>query len=155
MIHLNFRSILDEIFAMTALRRTVAEGIEDAPGVLTRDNLPGLRVLVRSAFSRVATYLTPYLLDACTDLENTPAERPYSLDSPVTLDLDFGMYTQGLAAGTMMVLKRYLEHLLALWVLYSVYGGHYSCEASALMATIKEILDSPSPAPFTLNPCYY
>lgn len=49
MISLDIKSVTDEIFALTALRAAVTEGDGETPPVLTRDNLPSLRVLDRKS----------------------------------------------------------------------------------------------------------
>ncbi len=121
MISLDIKSVTDEIFALTALRAAVTEGNGETPPVLTRDNLPSLRVLVRAAFATLAASLGPLVADASVEDGNPPAPRPYDDHQPVTLDIDLGLRAASLSGGTRLVLKRYLEHLLALSVLEKAY----------------------------------
>lgn len=120
MLQLNITSITDEILAMTALRKAVAPG-EETPEILTRDRLPGLRVLVRGAFARLCVSLSPILADAATDERELRAERPYNSSEPVRLEIGLGAREASMTAGKLLTLKRYLEHLLALMVLREVY----------------------------------
>lgn len=148
MISLNIKSVTDEIFALTALRSAVTgtpAGL--LPPVLTRDNLPALRILVRTAFATLVTRLMPYVADSSVDDGNPPAASPYDERQPVTLDIGFGDRTASMGAGNLMTLKRYLEHLLALYVLEKVYlpvdtaiaAGHAS-EASSVISTVATLL---------------
>lgn len=161
MISLDIKSVTDEVFALTALRAAVTGGSPDTfPPLLTRDNLPSLRVLVRGAFATLVTRLMPFVASASTDSGNPSAARPYDDREPVTLEIDFGERTASLAAGTLLVLKRYLEHLLALSVLEKAYlpldaaiASEHASEASTLLSAVTTLLTS-SPPPSRIAPCY-
>lgn len=163
MISLNITSITDEIFALTALRNAVVGGSEETvatPAILTRDNLPALRVLVRSAFAAIVGQLLSYICESSLDDGNPVADAPYNPDQPVNLCLDFGIYTDSLSAGALMVLKRYLEHLIALTVLQRIYlpldsaiAATHASEAASLITAIRNLLDIPA-SPLTLSPAY-
>lgn len=159
MISLNIKTITDEIFALTALRGAVT-GSNDLPPLLTRDHLPALRVVIRSAFATMATRLHPYIADSSVEDGNPLAEKPYDDHHEVTLDLDFGQHTSLLSGGETMVLKRYLEHLLALNVLQKIYlpidestAAQHASEAAALIPVITDLLTSPLSTTL-LTPCY-
>lgn len=159
MISLNIKTITDEIFALTALRGAVT-GSNDLPPLLTRDHLPALRVVIRSAFATMATRLHPYIADSSVEDGNPLAEQPYDDHHEVTLDLDFGQHTSLLSGGETMVLKRHLEHLLALNVLQKIYlpidestAAQHASEAAALIPVITDLLTSPLSTTL-LTPCY-
>lgn len=154
MISLNIKSVTDEIFALTALRSSVTSTPTDRyPPVLTRDNLPALRVMIRSAFATLVTRLLPYIPDAQVDEGNPAAPRPYDDKQPVTLGLDPGERASALTAGAMMALKRHLEHILALTVLEKAYlpldsaiSAEHASEAAKLLTTVTTLLaDAASP----------
>lgn len=161
MIALDITSVTNEIFALTALRKIVNPA-ESTPEVLCRDQLPALRVLVRSAFAEVAVSLSPYLDGAACDPADPVAEHPYGDKVPLTLEFDFGGREQKLTAGTLLTLKRYLEHLLALHVLDNVFGpletaadrSARASEADTLLSLIRGIL-LPAPEPLQIQPAWY
>ena len=161
MIALDITSVTNEIFALTALRKIVNPA-ESTPEVLCRDQLPALRVLVRSAFSGVAVSLAPYLAGAACDPVDPPAEHPYSDRTPLTLEFDFGASEQQLTSGMRLTLKRYLEHLVALHVMGDVFGpletaadrGARSAEADTLLSLIRGLLRS-TPEPLLIRPAHY
>lgn len=151
MITLSITSVTDEIFALTALRTVVCPDQAAPPGILTRDQLPALRIMVRQAFATMVTRLLPYITDSSVDPDNPPAQRPYNTNQPVEMAIDFGTNTTHLTAGSMLVLRRYLEHILALDILERVYlpvdsavASQQSDEASRLLATVEEMLTPPA-----------
>lgn len=154
MISLNIKSVTDEIFALTALRGSVTTTPTDRlPPVLTRDDLPALRVMIRSAFATLVTRLLPYIPDARVDEGNPVAPRPYDDQQPVTLAIDLGERATKLTAGAMMALKRHLEHILALTVLEKAYlpldtaiSAEHASEAAKLLTSVTTLLaDAASP----------
>jgi len=160
MLTLNVTSITDEIFALTALRNAISPG-DTPPSILTRDHLPALRMLVRPAFAAMVTELFPYVRDASVEEGNPSASLPYSQSEPVEMALDFMEGAAALSNGTMIVLKRYLEHLLALDILRRVYlpidaatAASHATESSELLMTVREML-SPEPSPVIRPPAYF
>lgn len=166
MISLNFKSVTDEIFALTALRGAVTASPPDSfPPSLSRDNLPALRVAVRTAFSILVARLMPYVDDSSVD-DGASSPLPYDSRQEMTLGIDFGKRTASLTNGSMMVLKRYLEHLLALTVLEKVYlpvdasiAAEQAAEASSLIPSVIRMLDpgnpdSPGDFPGLISPAY-
>lgn len=143
MLNLNFTSVAEEIFALTALRKVINPGL-NVPELISRDRLPALRILVRGAFSRLVTELIPYLSDSEIDPGEPLAERPYNPKEPLTMNLDFGMAETFMSAGTLLTLKRYLEHLLALYVIAEVYppDGSPVTESgiTPLLISVKNLL---------------
>ena len=165
MLTLSFKSITDEIFALTALRKAVLPTTPSAnplDTVLTRDNLPALRVLIRQAFSRLVMRLFSYVTNASVDDGNPAANEPYDPSQPVPLQIDFGVYTAGLSDGGILVLRRYLEHIMARLVLYSVYlpidtrrASEHMADADALVPVVNNLLASPNPSSLLISPAYY
>lgn len=162
MITLNITSITDEIFALTALRAAVTSSLQ-IPPVLTRDNLPALRILVRSAFARIFARLLPYITDSTLGDGNPRAEHPYDEREPVELSIDFSPRTDHLSGGARMVLKRYLEHLTALTVLEDVYLPVDATQAmlhrdgaESLLSAVEGLLTIPDTgSPMLIKPSYY
>ena len=55
MINISFKSVTDEIFALTALHSRMLDPIgSPVTEILCRDQLPALRVMVKAAFSQIA-----------------------------------------------------------------------------------------------------
>ena len=52
MLTLDFKTITDEILALTALRKATAANPDEGM-LVTRDQLPGLRVLARMVFAEI------------------------------------------------------------------------------------------------------
>lgn len=162
MISLDITSVTNEIFALTALRK-IADPDESTPEPLCRDQLPALRVLIRSAFARVAVSLAPYLDSSACDPADTPAAKPYDPREQLQLEFDFGDREKTLTSGSLLTLKRYLEHLLALHVLSDVYAPLESpsaasaraAESATLLTRIHTLLILPSPIPLLIHPSRY
>lgn len=175
MITLSIQSITDEIFALTALRRAVAVPAEELantsaqqtaaptgiPAALSRDNMPALRIMAATAFCSVVARLMPYVADCSSDATIIRSERPFSDAEPMTLGIDFGRWTASMSGGAIMVLKRYLEHLIALLVLHRVYLPYDKAQAEvhvdaawSVLSVIRDMLASPE-APSLISPCYY
>lgn len=168
MISLNITTITDEIFALTALQRTVSGG-DEAPAALSRDNLPALRVMVRAAFVSLAAQLSPYVVDTHIDEGNPAAERPYNLSESVALNIDFGDFVADLSTNELLLLRRQLEHILALLTLARLYGEGVAAkstasaeigamrsvatEAAALIESLRSRLEA-EPFPAVIRPCY-
>lgn len=159
MISLNITSITDEIFALTALRAAIYRS-QDIPPVLTRDNLPALRVMVRSAFVATIAQLMPYVVDSKIDDANPTPERPYNASEAVTLQVDFGDNIESLPTNSLLLIKRHLEHLIALTTLAAVYGpinpaiaASQTTEAAALVSSLLSLLDT-APFPSPVQPCF-
>ena len=54
MINISFKSVTDEIFALTALHSRMLDPIgSPVTEILCRDQLPALRVMVKAAFSQI------------------------------------------------------------------------------------------------------
>lgn len=147
MISLNIKSVTDEIFALTALRSVVGTASDQPPQVLTRDHLPALRVMVRSAFATLVIRLHPYVGDSSVEEDNPVAERPFDDRQPVTLAINLAHHVSDLPAGQLLVLKRYLEHLLALLTLEQVYlpldraiAADHAAQAAPLLAAVTSML---------------
>lgn len=148
MIELNINNITDEIFALSALRAyQFPDG--EMPSVLSRDQLPALRILIRNAFSRMVADLMPYVSDVATDETNLAAQQPYNSRESIPLKIDFGSYTSFLNSGSLLILRRRLEHLLALQTLASCSSCSPVKESSASAAAwlgaeveIASLLDS-------------
>lgn len=160
MISLNFKSITDEIFALTALRAAVtASEPELLPPLLSRDNLPALRVAVAAAFSTLVARLSLFVADATLN-DSVDEQLPYNSRSDMTLNIDFGEYFRSLNSGLILTIKRNLEHILALLVLEKAYlpfdtsiAVEKASEAAELISSIIAIL-KPAYSPSIIAPCY-
>lgn len=151
MITLNIKSITDEIFALTALRSAICSG-DTPPESLCRDNLPALRVLVRSAFARLTHRLLPYISTTTLADGNPEADRPYDPAAEVTLTIGLSDRAARLSSGATMILKRYLEHLTALMVLRQIYlpldaeiAGSHAEEITDLLDKVRAFLSASTP----------
>ncbi len=161
MISLNFKSITDEIFALTALRAAVvASDSAMLPPLLSRDNLPALRVAIAAAFSTLVSRLSVYVVDATLD-GSIANQLPYSSQHEITLNIDFGDYSHSLNSGLILTVKRNLEHIIALLVLEKAYlpfdtaiAADKASEAAELISSIISIL-KPADSPSIIVPHYF
>lgn len=152
MINISFKSVTDEIFALTALHSRMLDPIGlPVTEILCRDQLPALRVMVKAAFSQIAGRLLPYI-DRC-DVDDEPS-----------MDLDFGRYAEGLSAGSLMALRHYLEHLCALTVMATVCRPYAPTAADAwdksltsIFAAVSDLLTTPDSggSPLSVRPTFY
>lgn len=114
-VTLNAKAVTDEMMALTALRSATMNnddaGHAAAP-LLTRDHLPGLRVVMRMVFAELVLGLGD-LVEGCDIDEDDPQPPlPYSDENPMRLALalrDAG----NLHPGQLLAIKRQLEHLVA------------------------------------------
>lgn len=151
-INISFKSVTDEIFALTALHSRMLDPIgSPVTEILCRDQLPALRVMVKAAFSQIAGRLLPYI-DRC-DVDDEPS-----------MDLDFGRFAEGLSAGSLMALRHYLEHLCALTVMATVCRPYAPTAADAwdrsltsIFAAVSDLLTTPDScgSPLSVRPTFY
>lgn len=151
-INISFKSVTDEIFALTALHSRMLDPIgSPVTEILCRDQLPALRVMVKAAFSQIAGHLLPYI-DRC-DVDDEPS-----------MALDFGSYASGLTAGSLMALRHYLEHLCALTVMATVCRPYAPTAADAwdrsltsIFAAVSDLLTTPDSggSPLSVRPTFY
>lgn len=110
-LSLNTKSITDEMLALSALRSVTAAEPGAAP-LLTRDSLPGLRVIMRMVFAEIMLDLAACLESCSIDEENPEPDEPYSDETPLRLEATFSLPAT-LPAGMELTIKRQLEHLVA------------------------------------------
>lgn len=110
-ITLNPRNIFDEIFAISAMMAHSQPEVE-LPPLLCRDQIPGLRHLMRIAFANLVMQFAEKI-SSCRFDESTPgAEAPYDPEYPITMaiELDAGASGTDTQAKALM-LKANMEHL--------------------------------------------
>lgn len=157
-LSLNPKSITDEMLALSALRSATTPG--DPAPLLTRDALPGLRVIMRMVFAEIMLELAPCLESCRIDEENPVADEPYSDSSPLRLEATFNL-SATLPQGMELTLKRQLEHLVAAgtmgWIASgsdrpdSTFAATMQAQREGALAALKESL-TPAPQPFTRQP---
>ena len=163
-ITLNPRSIFDEIFAlsaMAALHRTDTE----RPPLLCRDQIPGLRHLVRMAFANLVMQFAERI-SACRFDETTPGgDAPYDPDYPLTMEIELnaaaGSQTPADDAGRALLIKANMEHVVALTTLSFVFdcvnpdlARSYRLQAAEASTSLGEDID-PAIPPGRLAAWYY
>ena len=96
-VKLSAKAITDEMMALTALRNVTMEnnGRNGTP-LLTRDHLPGLRVIMRMVFAETVIGLGSLVEGCDIDEEDPQPSLPYSDESPMQLGL--ALRNHGLAA---------------------------------------------------------
>lgn len=169
MINISFKSVTDEIFALTALHSRMLDPIgSPVTEILCRDQLPALRVMVKAAFSQIAGRLLPYI-DRCDVDDGTADDAPggtvrYDPSAGPSMALDFGSYAEGLSAGSLMALRHYLEHLCALTVMATVCRPYAPTAADAwdksltsIFAAVSDLLTTPDSggSPLSVRPTFY
>lgn len=108
-IRLNGKTVTDEILAISALRCMTSQSGRQ---LITRDMLPGLRVVMRMVFAELTLRLSGWLEECATDNADTEAARPYDQGETPLMELTLKPMVNA-AGGLAMVVKRQLEHLVA------------------------------------------
>lgn len=109
-ICLNTKAITDEMMALTALR--CVTGARPDGALLTRDHLPGLRVVMRMVFAELLLALGDEVEECEIDSEDPEADMPYSESQELWLEVELrgsGRFTSGM----LLVMKRQMEHIVA------------------------------------------
>lgn len=112
-VKLSAKAITDEMMALTALRNVTMEnnGRNGTP-LLTRDHLPGLRVIMRMVFAETVIGLGSLVEGCDIDEEDPQPSLPYSDESPMQLGLAL-RNAADMTSGQLLAVKRQLEHLVA------------------------------------------
>lgn len=108
-IRLNSKAVTDEILALSALH-TTAGGGTTLP--ITRDSLPGLRVIMRMVFAEITLKLAPWMENCAIDSADADPANQYDQDAPVRLELTLKNGDR-FPSGTALTVKRHLEHMVA------------------------------------------
>lgn len=108
-LQLNCKAVTDEILALSALRCATT----DSPTrLITRDRLPGLRVIMRMVFAELMVELTG-LVETCNiDTDDPAPALPYDETAPLTLEVDL-KNSDSFTPGKALTIKRQLEHMVA------------------------------------------
>lgn len=114
-ISLSFKAITDEMMALTALRN-VASSNPGSGMLLCADQLDGLRVMVRMVFAETVLALGGCVESSRIDDADTFPSSPFSTDNPPTLELTLRSGFD-FPAGTLLTIKRHMEHIVAAGVL--------------------------------------
>ncbi len=123
-LNLSSEAIMQEIYATSALRCVLNNGDNHRTGLLNRDRVGALRLLVKDAFAHVVMLMIRYVEG--TNLNNETeadavVEQPYDAGD-VILQVDVrvpDVPVDGLA-GT---LRHYVEHAVAMYALHLCYMG--------------------------------
>lgn len=114
-ISLNAKAIFDEIFALSALL-AVSNPEVKRPALLCRDQIPGLRHLMRMAFANLVMQFSERVR-SCRFDDAAPHDRPYDPDIDITLLIDFDLEDENPDNGRLLAVKASMEHVLALTTL--------------------------------------
>ena len=160
-ITLNPRNIFDEIFAISAMLAHSQPEVE-LPPLLCRDQIPGLRHLMRIAFANLVMQFAEKI-SSCRFDESTPgAEAPYDPEYPVTMAVELDSGDAETDDGSRaLVLKANMEHIVARSTLSFVFdcvnpelARSYRARAAEAACTLGEEID-PALPPGRLAPWYY
>jgi hypothetical protein len=161
-ITLNPRNIFDEIFAISALMAHQQPEVP-MPPLLGRDQIPGLRHLMRMAFANLVMQFAEKI-SSCRFDEVTPgAEAPYDPDYPIlmSVDIDPDSAPDSGDAARLLLVKSNMEHILALTTLSFVFdcvnpelARSYRQQAADAACDLATALDPELP-PGRLSPWYY
>ena len=156
-VTLNAKAITDEMMALTALRSATMNNDNTEKGaaapLLTRDHLPGLRVVMRMVFAELILGLGNLVEECDIDEEDALHALPYSDEAPMKLSLtlrDAG----NMSTGQTLAVKRQLEHLVAAgtlgWVATdsdSEFARTMQHQREGALAALRDTLAAHSPAP--------
>lgn len=130
MLTLDFKTITDEILALTALRKATAANPDEGM-LVTRDQLPGLRVLARMVFAEILLRLGPAVETSDIDDSDIPADHPYSASEAPAMRLTLAGADR-LSSGALITVRRHLEHAVATGILaWIATEGPDSCSGFA------------------------
>lgn len=141
-IDLNDTAIYDEILALTALRAAIAPpSCEGQTPFVTRDQLPGLRNMVRMMFAETVISLG-HLAVSCTldDADPAPA-LPYSTEGDRAARLTVELRCTA-DTGKALAIKRTLEHIVAAKVLDTLSTGSDAEFALTMRTQHQSALDA-------------
>ena len=150
MLTLDFKTITDEILALTALRKATAANPEEGM-LVTRDQLPGLRVLARMVFAEILLRLGP----ADIDDSDLPADHPYSTSEAPAMRLTLAGADR-LSSGALITVRRHLEHAVATGILAwiategpgscSSFAAELRARSDAAVSAVADTLSSLTPS---------
>lgn len=112
---LNFETIVNEIMALTALRK-VTSATPEAGMLVTHDQLPGLRVLGRMVFAEMVMMLGDAVAASSIDEADVAAEHPYNAEEAPRMRLTIAG-AEGMDGGKLIALRRTMEHAVAAGIL--------------------------------------
>lgn len=113
LVRLNSKAIADEIMALSALRAVARDDAGSQP-LLTRDSLPGLRVVMRMVFAEALLGLGDFVEDCGIDEEDPELPLPYDEADVLLLEVSLRDGAAGaMTTGKALAVKRYLEHVVA------------------------------------------
>ena len=119
-LQLNCKAVTDEILALSALRCATSA---KSHRLITRDQLPGLRIIMRMVFAELMVELTG-LVDTCNiDTEDPDPTLPYDDTTPLTLEVGL-KNSDSFSPGMALTVKRQLEHMVAAGTLGAMRISH-------------------------------
>ena len=146
MLTLDFKTITDEILALTALRKATAANPEEGM-LVTRDQLPGLRVLARMVFAEILLRLGPAVETSDIDDSDLPADHPYSTSEAPAMRLTLAGADR-LSSGALITVRRQLEHAVATGILawISSFAAELRARSDAAVSAVADTLSSLTPS---------
>lgn len=133
LVRLNSKAIADEIMALSALR-AVTRGDDGVGPLLTRDSLPGLRVIMRMVFAEALLGLGDFVENCGIDEEDPEVPLPYDEGDVLLLEVSLREGAVGaMPSGKALAVKRHLEHVVAAGTL-----GWVATEADASFAELLQ-----------------
>lgn len=114
-ITLNPKSIFDEIFALSALQAFDMPDVE-RPSLLTRDQIPGLRHLLRIAFANLMIQFAESI-SSCR-FDDVTQKEPYNPDYHFNMTVELN---GSVGENSALLIKANMEHILALCTLSFVH----------------------------------
>lgn len=130
-INLNSNTIIDELMAVAALRARSAEGRGAARALLTPDQLPALRNIVRMAFAELCMRLGSAVDSSDMDFDDPRPDEPYSAAATLRMALTL---SSGAPKGRELAVKRSLEHAVAMLAAAFALGEPSDGSADGLRA---------------------
>ena len=138
-INLNSNTIIDELMAVSALRARSAGGRGASRSLLTADQLPALRGIVRMAFAELCMRLGSAVEASDMDFEDPRPDEPYSAASAMRLSLTL---SGGTPKGRELAVKRSLEHAVAMLSAAFALGDSADGSAAELRAEAAGAVDA-------------
>ena len=146
-LNLSTSAIANEIYAVSALR-CLTTGDESRPPILTRDQLPALRLLIKDAFAFMIMKIIDYVENCNLNNETATNPQQSNKNDDMILSVDV-LVSNDVTASIAGAMRVALEHAIANYTLHICYinkdddtSNHYLVIAKNDVATLRQLLSS-------------
>ncbi len=158
-LNLSTSAIANEIYAVSALR-CLTTGDESRPPILTRDQLPALRLLIKDAFAFMIMKIINYVANCNLNNETATSSHQNIENEDMILSVDV-LASNDVTASIAGAMRVALEHAIANYTLHICYinkdddtSNHYLNIAKNNVATLRQLLSTSQFGSINIAPHY-